>query len=629
MHSMLNAAGSMQRLTEELDRISLPPEDTSDHDSTSRHHKRKSRTKTKRKEKASHDNVPHWKPKWTPEITQLSYKGDLSVEDSSSELSGYEQPSTPSRMSNASSKFDSAFGSFHSQTDEDSLHSWSLSPSTVPPYDNYSEEMQRLAQHLALQDLLYDSSRASEPPHLSTYDSPSSKQKRHRHHQSASMHQKHSTRHTGAALVSPSPQSVPLSAHRKKRKHQTTNRTTERTSTESHSPSRSGVDVQYSHVRESRFPSTYSHSSSNSSLYDPHTAHSHTMPHESPVEVMYRTERGGGTPPVEEPELQSYSNDERKKQDVGGRNSDSSGSTTPTIISSEMDEAKPRKTVPFHIHPQVVVNPPPRHGAAWQQVSVQREKKESVTAPAKKPSSAHKHKLVTLRVSDDDVKERSKLSEGWTTRFYQENITPQPSPQLPRRYHQPSPQLPQRYRDTGTSTQRVTPGPNPLKRSTSILQRLKRRKHGSFRYERRPKRHLPVKRAFSDRIAYHIRKGWIDYDEDLELISHPSRPRTIGRMVDTHAGRHHIVELHKPPSGRYGIYISEGSAFRRGIFISRFAEGVAAKFYIGLLSPGDEIVEVNGQPICDKSLDYVYNMLASLDSVLLMILPVSARSDWC
>ena len=347
---------------------------------------------------------------------------------------------------------------------------------------------------------------------------------------------------------------------------------------------------------------------------------SHTMSHESPVKVMYGTEQGGEIPSVEEPELQSYSNDERRKQFVThhhGRHSDSSsGSTTPTVSASEMDETRPRKTVAFHIHPQIVVNPPPRHGAAWQQVAAQKDTKESA---AKQPSGDHRHKLVTLRVSDDDVREGSEVSEGWTTRFYQENITPQPSPQLPRRYN-------------GRSTQRVTPAQeraNPVKRSASILQRLKRRRHGSFRYERRPKRHLPVKRAFSDRIAYQIRKGWIDYEEDLELISNPSRPRTIGRMVDTHAGRHHIVELHKPPSGRYGIYISEGGAFRRGVFISRFAEGVAAKFYSGLLSPGDEIIEVNGQPIRDKSLDYVYNMLASLDSVLLMILPVSARSDWC
>ena len=609
VHSMLNAAGSMQRLTEELDWISLPPEDTNDHDKTSRHHKRKSRTKSKQREQPSHES--HWTPRWTPEITQLSHKGDLGMEDSSSELSGSEQPSTPSRMSNASSKFDSAFGSFHSQTDEDSLHSWSLAPSTVPPYGNYSEEMQRLTQHLALQDLLYDSSRARGPPaHLSIHGTPSSKETH--HHQSTLMY---SAPHTAAALDSPSPQRVPSSAHRKKKKHHTSNR---RTARRDHSLSRT---VPYSYAQEPWYPSTTSHSSSSSSLYDPgvHMTDSHTMSHESPVKVMYGTEQGGETPSVEEPELQSYSNDERRKQYVAhhyGRHSDSSGSTTPTVSASEMDETRPRKTVAFHIHPQIVVNPPPRHGAAWQQVAAQKDTKESA---AKQPSGDHRHKLVTLRVSDDDVREGSEVSEGWTTRFYQESITPQPSPQLPRRYN-------------GRSTQRVTPAQeraNPVKRSASILQRLKRRRHGSFRYERRPKRHLPVKRAFSDRIAYQIRKGWIDYDEDLELISNPSRPRTIGRMVDTHAGRHHIVELHKPPSGRYGIYISEGGAFRRGVFISRFAEGVAAKFYSGLLSPGDEIIEVNGQPIRDKSLDYVYNMLASLDSVLLMILPVSARSDWC
>ena len=238
----------------------------------------------------------------------------------------------------------------------------------------------------------------------------------------------------------------------------------------------------------------------------------------------------------------------------------------------------------------------------------------------------HSNNVQTVRVDEEDTD-----GNGWGTVFYQDSITPQPSPRH-RKAHTPQ-LLPRRYRDTTTSAtpshhdQPVKQRPNAPKRSASILQRLKR-KHGSFnRTDRQRKRRVPVKRSFSDRIAYHIRKGWVDYEEDLELISQPSRPRQVGRMIDTQAGRRHVVELHRPPSGKYGIFISEGYR-KSGVFISRFADLTAAKFYVGLLSPGDEIVRVNGENVGDKSLDYVYDILTDLDAVVLTVIPIGSRPDW-
>ena len=601
-YSMLNAAESMQRLTDELDRISLPPDDVSD-SNTSRHPRKK---KQQKKGERPSDLVPYWTPECTSEMTQfLWHKEVLDAEDSRSELSSLEQPPTPSGVSNASSKFDSAFGS---QTDADSVNSQSLNQLTVPPNDDHSEPV--LTQHLALQDLLYSSSRTTETSHIS----PCLKDKqRHHRHKSAS---RSSALHAGAASDTPSPQ--PASLHRKKKKHHTTNR---KTSTTSQSPSRGGSNTQQLYAHESWYlekgHSTQSHSSSSSSLYEPRVlaAHNLTLSRKSPADITDQT------PPVKVPE-------HKRGRQYGTHHydSDSSNSTTPTVSASEREELGPTTA---SLPPEMIVDSQVllQHGSAWEQLSAQKEKNESTKQALKPPG---KHKSLGFRVNG--LKEDNSKVDEWTTRFYQDNITPQPSPKLSPRYHQHTPQLPRRYRETGTSVQQVTSVQEPIhppKRSASILQRLKKRRYGSFRYERKPRRRLPVKRAFSDRITYHIRKGWVDYDEDLELISTPSRPRPIGRMVDTHAGRYHIVELHKPPNGRYGIYISEGGAFRKGIFVSRFAEGVAAKFYSGLLSPGDEIIKVNGQPVQDKSLDYVYNILASLESVLLVILPVSARSDWC
>lgn len=201
------------------------------------------------------------------------------------------------------------------------------------------------------------------------------------------------------------------------------------------------------------------------------------------------------------------------------------------------------------------------------------------------------------------------------TAFYHESLTPQPSPrqQLSKRYNRNETESPQKHSNTP-------------KRQPSILQRLRRR-HGSFNSTKRPKRYVPVKRSFSDRMTYDIRKGWIDYEEDLEFISNPSKLRRVGRMIARKAGTLHIVQLNRPPSGLYGIYISQTEA-RPGIFVSRFADSNAAKFYAGLLSPGDEIIRVNKEDVKNKSVDDVYDMLETLDTVIFSIVPVCSRPDW-
>ena len=194
-----------------------------------------------------------------------------------------------------------------------------------------------------------------------------------------------------------------------------------------------------------------------------------------------------------------------------------------------------------------------------------------------------------------------------------------------------NPKLPRRYsRDAAdwlrppTESDKRT---NPPSRTASFLQRIKLRRGTSFKIERRPKKRVPVRRSFSDRIMYQIRKGLVDYKQDMNFISNPSHLRRIGRMIDKQAGRFHIVQLHRPPNGRYGIYITE-SAFRRGIFVSRFADASTAKFYSGLIAPGDEIVKINKERVKEKSVDYVYERLARMDSVVFTILPVNSRPDW-
>lgn len=206
------------------------------------------------------------------------------------------------------------------------------------------------------------------------------------------------------------------------------------------------------------------------------------------------------------------------------------------------------------------------------------------------------------------------------TVFYQDSLTPRQSPlTVAHRHTSPSHLLPSRYQD-------ATHSPRPVKRTGSILQRLIR-KRGSFKEEGVIKRRLPVMRSLSDRMAYHIRKGWIDYEEDLDFISQPTHPRPVGRMIDKKAGRLHVVQLYKPPNGRYGVYISQ-TGQKKGVYISRFANSVAEKFFTGLISPGDQIVRVNGKNIREQSVDDVYDLMTVSDSVIFTVIPVSSRLNW-
>ena len=270
-------------------------------------------------------------------------------------------------------------------------------------------------------------------------------------------------------------------------------------------------------------------------------------------------------------------------------------------LTPEVIVIDPRKNATDKVKEQPIDGNKPENGET-------RNKEQSSTAVPKS-----KRKSARVTINPTPVITQQPPTKG--VLFYHESLTPQPSPrhQLSKRYNQNETDSPQKHSNTP-------------KRRASILQRLRRR-HGSFSSAKRPKRYVPVKRSFSDRMTYDIRKGWIDYEEDLEFISNPSKLRRVGRMIARKAGTLHIVQLNRPPSGLYGIYISQTGA-RPGIFISRFADSNAAKFYTGLLSPGDEIIRVNKEDVKNKSVDDVYDMLKTLDTVIFSIVPVCSRPDW-
>ena len=211
------------------------------------------------------------------------------------------------------------------------------------------------------------------------------------------------------------------------------------------------------------------------------------------------------------------------------------------------------------------------------------------------------------------------------TIFYQDSLSPPKSPHLRALRERKIEEISKHDRTTSSTPLERK---NIPRRNPSILKRLIIRKRGSFKQDGIEKKRLPVKRSLSSRITYHIRKGWVDYEEDLNFISQPSQARAMGRMVDKKAGKYHMVQLYRPPSGKYGIYISETPG-RRGVFISRFADQHAAKFYSGLISPGDQIIRVNGINVSEEnSVDDVYDLMTASDSVIFTVIPISMRSDW-
>lgn len=133
-----------------------------------------------------------------------------------------------------------------------------------------------------------------------------------------------------------------------------------------------------------------------------------------------------------------------------------------------------------------------------------------------------------------------------------------------------------------------------------------------------------IRRSFRRPKAVSDKKRWVDHEEELDPVSRPSYFRHIGHVVNT-VGAVQTVELHKPPHGKFGIYIAQGIdpslPQRKSIFVSRFYQENMSMFYGNLLRPGDEIIAVNGHVVRDYSVNEVSLMLANCQTVQLTVLP--------
>jgi len=186
---------------------------------------------------------------------------------------------------------------------------------------------------------------------------------------------------------------------------------------------------------------------------------------------------------------------------------------------------------------------------------------------------------------------------------------------------------------------------NPKKRTKRILQRFGRRS-GLYVVNDVPTSEKP-KHPFSTSTSWKKRRSKLEKSASHEpshvnestkvwydhttAVSKPSNGQVLGRVLSLREdlGMAYEIELQRPKDGLFGFFIQKGyKECRKGVFISRIMDSASAKFIAGLLNPGDELLELNGESTMAKSVAEVQNIMAQSDKLLLTVMPYVGRKDW-
>ncbi|XP_031136960.1 uncharacterized protein si:ch211-13f8.1 isoform X2 [Sander lucioperca] len=107
--------------------------------------------------------------------------------------------------------------------------------------------------------------------------------------------------------------------------------------------------------------------------------------------------------------------------------------------------------------------------------------------------------------------------------------------------------------------------------------------------------------------------------EDI-LASRIARP--VGRVTHAFPDGTLLLELVRPPNGPFGFVISRGKGRPdTGVYVEKVGDGGGEGPYIGLLSIGDEILQVNGEAVAGLSLDHVTRLMTRESTASLRIVP--------
>lgn len=125
-----------------------------------------------------------------------------------------------------------------------------------------------------------------------------------------------------------------------------------------------------------------------------------------------------------------------------------------------------------------------------------------------------------------------------------------------------------------------------------------------------------------------LTKKWFDC---RTAVSRPTGGQSLGRIIAMREdlGSAYVLELQRSPGGLFGFFIQKGfQQYKKGVFVSRIMDCSSSKFMAGLLNPGDEILEINGETTASKTMSEVHNILANSDKLVLTVLPFLGRKDW-
>ncbi|XP_023261257.1 uncharacterized protein LOC111654460 isoform X1 [Seriola lalandi dorsalis] len=108
-------------------------------------------------------------------------------------------------------------------------------------------------------------------------------------------------------------------------------------------------------------------------------------------------------------------------------------------------------------------------------------------------------------------------------------------------------------------------------------------------------------------------------DDDV-LASRIVRP--VGRVTQAFPDGTLLLELIRPPNGPFGFVISRGKGRPdTGVYVEKVGDGSGEGPFVGLLGIGDEILQVNGEPVAGLSLDQVTRLMTRESTTSLRIMP--------
>ncbi|XP_015241678.1 PREDICTED: uncharacterized protein LOC107091954 [Cyprinodon variegatus] len=95
-----------------------------------------------------------------------------------------------------------------------------------------------------------------------------------------------------------------------------------------------------------------------------------------------------------------------------------------------------------------------------------------------------------------------------------------------------------------------------------------------------------------------------------EDISQPCSGRSVGRVLQVCSDGTVLLELSRPADQKLGFIIGRGKQRTdSGVYVEDLVDRCSQKLYAGLLSVGDEILEVNREKVASLSLDQVNQVL--------------------